>query len=168
MMTSEQMSVLPSLLDYINSDLFTLENISSSVKLSKLKEDSSILVKETNTVWVQYHDNEGMKQYRRASEEEAVASWLAVIDYLPLKFYKMIESYQDMYHIEKFDDKYRCNPKRYAYDKYESTNMWRPIMILNRCPSITKFRFEWIRYYDIHQFSNLLSVLISRVTNNGS
>lgn len=168
MMTSEQMSVLPSLIEYINSDLFTLENISSKVKLSKLKEESSIIVEETNTVWVQYQDELGMKQYRRANADESMDSWLAVTQYLPLKFYRMIESYNEMYHTEQFDPKYICNPKLYAYEKYESTNMWRPIMILNRCPTITRFNFEWIRYYDINQFSNILSVLISRVKNNES
>lgn len=168
MMTSEQMSVLPSLIDYINSDLFTLENISSNVKLSKLKEGSSIIVEETNTIWIQYQNESGVKQYRRASTSEALDSWLAITQYLPLKFYRMIESYNEMYYTEKFDTKYICNPKLYAYEKYESTNMWRPIMILNRCPTITRFNFEWIRYYDINQFSNLLSVLISRVKNDDS
>ena len=167
-MTSEQMSTLPSLIDYINSDLFTLENISSKVKLSKLK-DSNIAVSETNTVWVQYQDNEGMKQYKRStSEEESYDQWWAVVKYLPLEFYKIIENYPNMYVTEEFDKKYKRNPKLFAYDKYGSTNMWRPIMILNRCPSIMEFDFPFIRYYDINQFTNVLSVLISRVKSNGT
>lgn len=135
-MTSEMKTILPSLINYINSDLFTRENLSSSVILS------------TNTL-----DEVTNKP----------AQWEVVIDYLPLKFYKFIESYPNMYTIEKFDKKYIRNPKMCAYERYETTNMWRPLMILNRCPNISRFDFEFIRYYNIATFSNVLSIIMSRV-----
>ena len=53
-----------------------------------------------------------------------------------------------------------------AYDKYGITNMWRPIMILNRCANITDFNFKFIRYYNIQSFSKVMSVLISRVQHD--
>lgn len=137
-MTSDEKTVVPSLLSYIASDLFKLENISSSVKLT-LEEQSDEVQDILNT-----------------------RSWMAVVSYLPLEFYRLIESYPDMYTIEEFDEKYIRNPKMCAYEKYGSTNMWRPLMILNRCPSITEFNFKFIRYYNIEKFSNLLSVLIAR------
>lgn len=135
-MTSDEKTLVPSLISYINSDLFTLENISSSVTLS-------------------VQDNDG-----------SLAKWDAVIQHLPLRFYQLIESYPDMYVTEVFDKKYICNPKLCAYDRYESTNMWRPLMILNRCPTINRFNFEFIRYYNISKFTEVLSVLISRVQSN--
>jgi hypothetical protein len=136
-MDSEIKTITPSLINYINSDLFTLQNISSSVKLSTPNEIDEI--------------SNDMKK------------WEVIIDYLPLKFYRVIESYPDIYTLEKFDKKYIRNPKMCAYDRYGLTNMWRPLMILNRCPSITKFDFEYIRYFNISKFTNILSVLISRV-----
>ena len=139
MMTSDEKTLLPSLIQYINSDLFTLDNISSSVKLS-------VPAKNTDNI---------------------SNSWETVISYLPLRFYRIIESIPNMYTIEEFDKKYIRNPKRCAYDRYGSTNMWRPLMILNKCPNINKFDFDFIRYYDITKFSEIINVLISRVQNNG-
>ena len=133
-MTSDEKTLLPSLLNYINSDLFTLNNISSSVTLVK-----------------------------PSSEDSSVVKWDAIIEYLPLKFYRIIDSINGIYTIEQFDKKYIRNPKLCAYERYDTTNMWRPLMILNRCPTIMDFNFEFIRYYDIEKFTNLLSVLISRV-----
>lgn len=138
MLNSDQKTLLPSLIEYVNSDLFTLENISSS---------ATLVVPDENNI------------------NGSLEKWDVVIHYLPLKFYKLIESYPDIYTIEEFDKKYIRNPKMCAYDRYGSTNMWRPLMILNRCPSITKFDFDFIRYYNITTFSNVLSVLISRVRN---
>ena len=134
-MTSDEKTLLPSLLNYINSDLFTFDNISSSVTLVKSNDQSNI----------------------------SIAKWDVVINYLPLKFYQIIDSINGMYTIEEFDKKYIRNPKMCAYDRYGSTNMWRPLMILNRCPTIMDFNFKFIRYYDIEKFTNILSVLISRV-----
>lgn len=135
MMTSDEKTLLPSLLNYINSDLFTFDNISSSVTLVKSNDQSNI----------------------------SIAKWDVVINYLPLKFYQIIDSINGMYTIEEFDKKYIRNPKMCAYERYGSTNMWRPLMILNRCPTIMDFNFKFIRYYDIEKFTNILSVLISRV-----
>lgn len=135
MMTSDEKTLLPSLLNYINSDLFTFNNISSSVTLVKSNDQSNI----------------------------SIAKWDVVINYLPLKFYQIIDSINGMYTIEEFDKKYIRNPKMCAYERYGSTNMWRPLMILNRCPTIMDFNFKFIRYYDIEKFTNILSVLISRV-----
>lgn len=89
--------------------------------------------------------------------------WYAVIQMLPLEFYRIIESYPNMYTTEKFDIKYIRNPKKCAYDRYGTTNMWRPLMILNRCPSINDFNFEYIRYFNIENFQKIISVLISRM-----
>ena len=132
MMSSDEKTLLPSLLKYINSDLFTLNNISYSITLVKPEDDVNV-------------------------------KWNIIIDYLPLKFYRIIDSISGIYTIEKFDKKYRMNPKLCAYERYDTTNMWRPLMILNKCPSILDFNFEFIRYYDIEKFTNILSVLISRV-----
>ena len=139
-MNSDVKTIVPSLIEYINSDLFTLENISDTISLSNNK-ISSVLTISENT-------------------------WDIVLSYLPLEFYKLIESYSNIYTIEEFDKKYIRNPKLCAYDKYGLTNMWRPLMILNRCPTITRFNFDFIRYYNINVFSNIISVLISRVQNN--
>lgn len=143
MMTSDEKTLVPSLIDYINSDLFTMENISTSVILQNDDENSN-------------------------SQQDDVISpqWEAVINLLPLRFYQIIESYPNMYTIEEFDTKYRSNPKLCAYDRYNTTNMWRPLMILNRCPTISRFDFKFIRYYNIKTFSRVLSVLISRVQQN--
>lgn len=134
-MTSDEKTLLPSLLNYINSDLFTFDNIASSITLVKDSDDISL----------------------------ADEKWDVVINYLPLKFYQIIDSITDIYVIEEFDKKYIRNPKMCAYERYGSTNMWRPLMILNRCPTIMDFNFKFIRYYDIEKFTNILSVLISRV-----
>ncbi len=143
MMTSDEKTLVPSLIDYINSDLFTLENISTSVILQNDDENSN------------------------SQQDDVIASqWEAVINLLPLRFYQIIESYPNMYTIEEFDTKYRSNPKLCAYDRYNTTNMWRPLMILNRCPTISRFDFKFIRYYNIKTFSRVLSVLISRVQQN--
>lgn len=136
MMDSDQKTLLPSLIEYINSDLFTLDNISSSETLQVQNTDGSL------------------------------AKWDAIISYLPLKFFQIIESYPDMYTTEVFDKKYKRNPKLCAYEKYDSTNMWRPLMILNRCPNIRFFDFQFIRYYNIAKFTEILSVLMSRVQSN--
>ena len=136
MMDSDQKTLLPSLIEYINSDLFTLDNISSSETLQVQNTDGSL------------------------------SEWDAIISYLPLKFFQIIESYPDMYTTEVFDKKYKRNPKLCAYEKYDSTNMWRPLMILNRCPNIRFFDLQFIRYYNIAKFTEVLSVLISRVQSN--
>lgn len=133
-MNSEIKTLLPSLINYINSDLFTLSSISSSITLSTQDESS-----------------------------DDKHSWDAVVSYLPLKFYRIIESYPNMITYEAFNKKYARNPKMCAYERYNTTNMWRPLMILNRCSSITKFDFDFIRYYNPQLFSQVLSVLISRV-----
>lgn len=134
-MTSDEKTLVPSLLKYIESDLFTFENISSSVTLEAPEND--IL------------DNP--------------AKWDVVISLLPLKFYRIIDSIPNMVQIEEFDKKYIRNPKLCAYERYNTTNMWRPLMILNKCPTIMDFNFKYIRYYNIEKFSNILSVLISRI-----
>lgn len=139
MMTSDEKTLNPSLIQYINSDLFTLDNISSSVTLT-IPDGVSI--------------------------DGSIEKWETVVNYLPLEFYRLIESYPNMYSIEEFDKKYIRNPKLCAYERYGLTNMWRPLMILNRCPTINRFDFEFIRYYNITEFSNVLSVLISRAKNN--
>lgn len=141
-MTSDQKTLIPSLISYINSDLFTLANISDEITLGVQKEDQS-------------------------TQESFLEEWGVIISYLPLKFYRIIESITDVYSYEEFDrNKYLRNPKKCAYDRYGSTNMWRPLMILNRCPSINRFDFQYIKYYNIATFTNILSVLISRVRNN--
>ena len=134
-MTSDQKTLIPSLISYINSDLFTLSNISDEVTLGVQK------------------DNDTLDQ------------WDVIVSYLPLKFYRIIESYPDIYSYEEFDKKYIRNPKMCAYDRYGTTNMWRPLMILNRCPSITRFDFPYIKYFNINALQSILSVLISRVQN---
>lgn len=141
-MTSDEKTLLTSLKTYINSDLYTLGNISKSVTLQVPTREPII---------------DGYQPPNK---------WEAVIQYLPLEFFDLLESYNDansiLYRMEKFDTKYTCNPKLYAYDKYGMTNMWRPIMILNKCPSITMFRFPMIKYYDLNVFNEIMSVLISR------
>jgi hypothetical protein len=150
MMTSDQKSVIPALIDYIRSDLFTFENLSKNVMLTT--QNTKIII-----------DDKG-----RVTTSPVEISWEAVIQYLPLEFYRIIENYPNMYTIEEFDrNKYLRNPKKCAYDRYETTNMWRPLMILNRCPSITKFDFKFIRYYNITTFSKIISILIARSGNYG-
>lgn len=89
--------------------------------------------------------------------------WYAVVEMLPLEFYRIIEGIPNMYTTEKFDPKYIRNPKMCAYDRYGTTNMWRPLMILNRCPSITMFNFEYIRYFNIERFQRIMSILMARM-----
>jgi hypothetical protein len=137
-MTSDQKTLIPSLINYINSDLFTLKNISKEITLSiQNKEDPTLM-----------------------------DQWNVIVSYLPLRFYQIIESYPDIYTYEEFDKKYIRNPKMCAFEKYGTTNMWRPLMILNRCPTINRFDFEFIRYFDINVLTKVLSVLIARVQNN--
>ena len=136
MMTSDQKTLVPSLIKYINSDLFTFNNISSSVTLVADEPDI---------------------------EGNDLSKWDVVISQLPLKFFDIINSIDDISSVENFDLKYVRNPKKYAYDKYGTTNMWRPIMILNKCPSMMDFNFKYIKQYNIEKFTNILSVLISRV-----
>lgn len=150
MMTSDQKSVIPALIDYIRSDLFTFENLSKNVMLT---------TQNTKTILT----DKGI-----IISSPVDISWESVIQYLPLEFYRIIENYPNMYTIEEFNRiKYARNPKKCAYDKYETTNMWRPLMILNRCPSITKFDFDFIKYYNINTFSKILSILIARSGNYG-
>jgi hypothetical protein len=134
-MTSDEKTLLPSLLNLIRSDLFTFKNITSSVTLIANEDD--ILGN--------------------------LSGWGAVISMMPLEFFDIINSMEDMVTIEKFDKKYIRNPKMCAYERYGTTNMWRPLMILNKCPTIMNFDFEYIRYYNIERLSSIISVLISRV-----
>ena len=145
-MTSDEKTVVPALLNYIRSDLFTFGNLSSNVTLTVPSETT--IVKADELI---------------EDEDNPSTSWKSVISYLPLDFYRLIESYPNMVTTEEFDKKYIRNPKMCAYERYGSTNMWRPLMILNRCPTINDFNFDkFIRYYNITTFSNVLSVIISR------
>ena len=136
-MTSDIKTLVPSLINYIKSDLFTFDNISSNVTLE-------ISVKDIL-------DND-------------LSQWNVVISYLPLEFFDIIESIPEMITIEEFDSKkYLRNPKKCAYDRYGMTNMWRPLMILNKCPTIQDFNFKYIKYYNIEKFTNILSIIISRI-----
>lgn len=135
-MTSDQKTLVPSLLKYIDSDLFTFDNISSSVTLEA--DEPDILGND-------------------------ISKWDVVVSQLPLKFFNIINDINGISTVEDFDPKYIRNPKKCAYERYGSTNMWRPLMILNKCPNIMNFNFKYIRYYNIEKFTNILSVLISRV-----
>ena len=151
MMTSEEKTAIPALLKYIRSDLFTFGNLSNSVQL--IIPSTSAIIKDNTII--------------ETNKNNLSVSWKSVVSYLPLEFYRMIESYPDMVVTEEFDKRYIRNPKMCAYERYETTNMWRPLMILNRCPTIYQFNFDkFIRYYNITTFSNLLSVLISRAQDN--
>lgn len=99
----------------------------------------------------------------KLTNPDSEQSWYAVTEMLPLEFYRIIEGIPNMYTVEKFDPKYIRNPKMCAYDRYGTTNMWRPLMILNRCPSVTDFKFEYIRYFNIENFQKIISVLMSRM-----
>lgn len=136
MMTSDQKTLVPSLLKYIDSDLFTFDNISSSVTL--VADEPDILGND-------------------------ISKWDVVVSQLPLKFFNVINDISGISTVEDFDPKYIRNPKKCAYERYGSTNMWRPLMILNKCPTIMDFNFKYIKYYNIEKFTNILSVLISRV-----
>ena len=129
-MTSEEKTLVRELIKLERSDLFTFQNVTTSVKLTN---------------------------------PDSEQSWYAVIDMLPLQFYRIIEGIPDMYTVEKFDKKYVRNPMKCAYDRYGMTNMWRPLMILNRCPSINVFDFEYIRYFNIEKLQSIMSVLMSRM-----
>jgi hypothetical protein len=131
MLTSDEKTLLPSLLSYTKSDLFTCTNISSPVTL-------------------------------QIDIDDVTKKWDVIATYLPMEFARMIESKTDIYTLEKFDKKYLMNPKLCAYDRYGITNMWRPLMILNKCPTIMDFNFDYIRYFDMGKFQQLMSVLISR------
>ncbi len=135
-MNSDQKTSISSLIALNASDLFTLKNISSSVVLSVDDEDNMM------------------------------SRWESIISMLPLEFFRIIESYPNMITIEKFDRKYARNPKLCAYERYGMTNMWRPLMILNRCPTITRFSFQFIKYYNIEKLAEVLSVLMARVNND--
>lgn len=135
-MTSDQKTLVPSLIKLINSDLFTFNNISSSVTLVANEPDI---------------------------EGNDLSKWDVVISQLPLKFFDVINDIDGISTTENFEMKYLRNPKKCAYEKYGTTNMWRPLMILNKCPTIMDFNFKFIKYYNIEKFTNILSVLISRV-----
>jgi hypothetical protein len=153
-MTSDEKTFLPSLLQLIKSDLFTFKNISSSVTL------------EVPNSGIKIDTTASDSAYAKADAEKFMqntSKWEAVVKYLPLEFFDIINSIDGMVQVEKFDKKYIRNPKMCAYDKYSTTNMWRPLMILNRCPRIQDFNFDYIRYYNIEKFSNVISLLMSRV-----
>jgi len=147
MMTSEQKTSISSLMDYINSDLYAIGNISNTTTLT---------VPQTEQLRGTYLPPN---------------KWEIVLNYIPLEFFQLIQTYDEygnMINYEPFDQaKYKHNPKLYAFDKYGLTNMWRPIMILNRCPSILDFDFKIIRYFDIKNFSMLMAILISRMERSG-
>lgn len=163
MMTSDEKTVIPSLLKYESSDLFTIGNISKSITVNLQNDDVRAML---NDIANRINNGDELPPYIPPHR------WEVVLNYLPLEFYRLIESYQlnnneRMFYVEDFNYKlYRCNPKRYAFDKYGITNMWRPIMILNRCANITDFNFKFIRYYDIKNFSKVMSVLISRMQHD--
>ncbi len=144
-MTSDEKTSIPSLLSYINSDLYTIGNISESATLT---------VSQTEPM---------VNNYQPPNK------WEIITKYLPLDFYELLNSYNvggNLYRYEDFDAKYKYNPKLYSYDKYGITNMWRLIMILNKCPSILEFDFKRIRYYDMTTLSNIMSILISRAQHS--
>ena len=89
-MNSEIKTLLPSLINYINSDLFTLSSISSSITLST-----------------------------QESSSDDKHSWDAVVSYLPLKFYRIIESYPNMITYESFNKKRKKQIAFEEYDYYE-------------------------------------------------
>ncbi len=151
-MTSDEKTFLPSLIQLIKSDLFTFRNISSSITLEVPNSGMTL-----NTASDSAFDAADAENFMRDTSK-----WEAVITYLPLEFFDMITSIEGMVQVEEFDKKYIRNPKKCAYEKYGTTNMWRPLMILNRCPKIQDFNFEYIQYYDIEKFSNVMSLLMSR------
>ena len=169
-MTTDQKTLVRELLSLERSDLFTFRNITKSVKL--INPNSKELVDSTST------ESQNVESEKVVSvlplrtvksttvESEKIykdREWYAVTEMLPLDFYRIIESIPNMYTVEKFDIKYIRNPKKCAYDRYGTTNMWRPLMILNRCPSINNFNFEYIRYFNIEKFSSVMSILMSRM-----
>lgn len=163
LLTSDEKTVIPSLLNYESSDLFKIGNISKSITVNLQNDEIKAML---NDLYRKRKNGDELPPYIPPHR------WEVVLNYLPLEFYRLIESYQlenneRMYYIEDFNQMtYACNPKKYAYDKYGITNMWRPIMILNRCANITDFNFKFIRYYDIKNFSKVMSVLISRVQHD--
>lgn len=151
MMNSDTKTLLPSLIENIQSDLFTFENITNSKTLAITNTTSNAVI------------NDGI--ISNISTTDILFRWNVIINTLPLKYREFIESYPDIYTIEKFDKKYIHNPKLCAYERYGTTNMWRPLMSLNKCSSITRFNFDYIKYYNITVFSKLISVLMSRNSN---
>lgn len=151
MMNSDTKTLLPSLIENIQSDLFTFENITNSKTLAITNTTSNAVI------------NDGI--ISNISTTDILSRWNVIINTLPLKYREFIESYPDIYTIEKFDKKYIHNPKLCAYERYGTTNMWRPLMSLNKCSSITRFNFDYIKYYNITVFSKLISVLMSRNSN---
>jgi len=131
MMTSDEKTLLPSLLSYTKSDLFTIQNISTPISL-------------------------------KIDTDDVTKKWDVIISYLPMEFVRIVENTNNIFTIEKFDKRYIMNPKLCAYEKYGITNMWRPLMILNRCASIMDFDFDYIKYFDMVKFQEVMSVLISR------
>jgi len=154
MMTSDEKTVVPALLKYVQSDLFTFGNLAECVKLTVPTESTSVTKKDGTLI----STNSG--------NQVSSIAWQAVVNYLPLEFFRIIESYPNIYTTEVFDKRYIRNPKLCAYERYETTNMWRPLMILNRCPSITQFDFEYIRYFNIQSFSRIMNVLIARAQSH--
>lgn len=153
MMTSDQKTLVPSLLKYIDSDLFTFDNISSSVTLVANEPD----------IIGEYEINKLISEGKAVDKSSYISKWDIVVSQLPLKFFNVINDIDGISTLEPFDLKYVRNPKKCAFERYGSTNMWRPLMILNKCPTIMDFNFKYIRYYNIEKFTNILSVLISRV-----
>lgn len=153
MVTSDEKTFLPSLLQLLKSDLFTFKNISSSITLEVPNSGMTV-----NTALDSVYDEADAENFFKATSQ-----WETVVKYLPLEFFDMITSIEGMVQVEKFDTKYIRNPKMCAYEKYGTTNMWRPLMILNRCPRIQDFNFEFIQYYNIEKFSSVMSLLMSRV-----
>ena len=153
MMTSDEKTLIPSLLRLIRSDLFTFKNISSSITL------------EVPNSGMTSNDADVDQEHAEMADEfmKLTSKWEAVISYLPLEFYRIIESIPDMITTEEFNPKYRMNPKLCAYERYGTTNMWRPLMILNKCPTIMDFDGKFIRYYNIEKFSSIITILMSRV-----
>jgi hypothetical protein len=141
MLSSDEKTIVPSLIAYNNSDMFNLGNVGTSALLKCERMDTPT--------------------------SSSILTWETVVDYLPLKFYRLIESYANIYTTEKFDPKYIRNPKLCAYDRYGTTNMWRLLMILNRCPSANLFKFDYIRYYNISTLNDVISVIMARVQNDG-
>ena len=153
MMTSDEKTLIPSLIRLIKSDLFTFKNISSSITL------------EVPNSGMTSNDADVDEEHAQLAKDfmEETSKWEAVISYLPLEFYRIIESIPDMITTEEFNPKYRMNPKLCAYERYGTTNMWRPLMILNKCPRIMDFDGKYMRFYNIELFTNVITILMSRV-----
>lgn len=81
---------------------------------------------------------------------------------IPMEFYRLIESRPNMFTVEKFDKKFMYDPKGCAYARYGITNLWRPLLILNRCRSAMDFNLDRIRYFNIENLSDIMAILIGR------